>query len=82
MPIIGCPTTMTAQYDPHTFTYTLVFIPQSFSHIYSVCMCIQNPSRNPAQSIICHHLKLNISMYYLTILIHICSDTDPTLHHI
>jgi hypothetical protein len=31
--------------------------------------------------IIDHHKKLNMSMYYLTILIRICSDTDPTPHH-
>jgi hypothetical protein len=29
-----------------------------------------------------HHLKLNISMYYPTILIPIRSDSDPTPHHI
>jgi hypothetical protein len=29
-----------------------------------------------------HHLKLNISMYYSTILIRIRSDFDPTSHHI
>jgi hypothetical protein len=45
-------------------------------------MCIKNPNRNPTQSIICHHLKLNIRMYYLIILIRIRSDTDPTPHHI
>jgi hypothetical protein len=27
-----------------------------------------------------HHLKLNISMNYSTILIRVCSDTDPTPH--
>jgi hypothetical protein len=45
-------------------------------------MCIKIPNRNPAQSIICHPLKLNISMYYPTILIRIRSDTDLTPHHI
>jgi hypothetical protein len=52
------------------------------TYIYIVCTCIENLNRSHALSIICHHLKLNIIIYYPTILIRIRSVTDPTPHQI